>query len=188
MIDTQLPFSASRHSPVSLSSSRWASRWSSSQRASATSLFPAKTRRSSGMAKQAPTFPFPPLLHLQRRNENGPLPLGGSSWSSEMDGSSNDGRRGGVPASEPRLPLCFRRKRDAAAAWRSKLPPSRFPREAVRGARRWTAAATMGVAVEFQQASLGYLSVSGENATQQRHGEASSHLPVSPASPSSTTE
>nr|GMC82595.1 hypothetical protein Iba_chr04bCG14870 [Ipomoea batatas] len=46
----------------------------------------------------------------------------------------------------------------------------------------------MGVAVEFQQASLGYLSVSGENATQQRHGEASSHLPVSPASPSSTTE
>ena len=89
MIDTQLPFSASRHSPVSLSSSRWASRWSSSQRASATSLFPAKTRRSSGMAKQAPTFPFPPLLHLQRRNENGPLPLGGSSWSSEMDGSSN---------------------------------------------------------------------------------------------------
>nr|GMD17892.1 laccase-12-like [Ipomoea batatas] len=51
-----------------------------------------------------------------------------------------------------------------------------------------SAPAKMGVAVEFQQASLGYLSVSGENATQQRHGEASSHLPVSPASPSSTTE
>nr|GMD09969.1 hypothetical protein Iba_chr06eCG1730 [Ipomoea batatas] len=61
----------------------------------------------------------------------------------------------------------------------------------------------MGVAVEFQQASLGYLSflffsaaavsvsslsVSGENATQQRHGKASSHFLVSPASPSSTTE
>nr|GMD63580.1 hypothetical protein Iba_chr12bCG16230 [Ipomoea batatas] len=98
------------------------------------------------MTKQAPTFPFPPLLHLQRRNENGPLPIGGSSWSSEMDGSSN------------------------GEAWR--LSPFR----------------TMGVAVEFQQASLGYLSVSGENATQQRHDEASSHLPVSPASPSSTTE